>query len=222
VPALTAPAQAVRDSSYQAARTLLGDGGVPFVDQRTVDSVASAQEAAAGVGYPVVLKALGALHKSDGGGVRLGLADPDQLAAAYREIDGRLRPETLSVEAMAPLGQGVELLIGARWDARFGPVALVGLGGIYAEILRDIAVALAPVTVAQADRMLRSLRAFSLLDGARGRPALDTAAAASALAALSRVAATHPEIAELEVNPLLVAPDRAVGLDARIVLKPDN
>ncbi len=222
VPTLTAPAQAVRDSSYQAARTLLGDGGVPFVEQRTVDSVASAQEAAAGVGYPVVLKALGALHKSDGGGVRLGLADPDQLAAAYREIDGRLRPETLSVEAMAPLGKGVELLIGARWDARFGPVALVGLGGIYAEVLRDIAVALAPVTVAQADRMLRSLRAFSLLDGARGRPALDTAAAASALAALSRVAATHPEIGELEVNPLLVLPDRAVGLDARIVLKPDN
>jgi acetate---CoA ligase (ADP-forming) len=222
VPALPAPDPAVVDSTYQTARALLSDGGVRLVAQSTVDSIAAAQAAAERVGYPVVLKALGPLHKSDGGGVRLSLADPDELAAAYGDIDARLRPDRLSVEAMAPLGQGVELLIGARWDARFGPVALVGLGGIYAEVLRDVAVALAPVTVVQADRMLRSLRAFSLLDGARGRPALDTAAAASALTALSRVAAAHPEIAELEVNPLLVLPDGALALDARIVLKPDD
>ena len=119
---------------------------------------------------------------------------------------------------MAPLADGVEILIGARWDPRFGPVALAGLGGVYAEVMRDVAVSLAPVTAAQAEAMLRSLKAFPLLDGARGRPPLDLAAAAHALAALSHVAAEHPEIAELEVNPLLVLPDRAVGLDARIIL----
>jgi hypothetical protein len=193
---------------------------VPFVAQRTVDSLDTALTAAAEIGYPVALKALGPLHKSDAGGVRLGLAGDEALAAAYREIDSHLRPDLFSVEAMAPAEAGVELLVGTRWDTRFGPVALVGLGGVYAEVLHDVAVSLAPVTERRAEAMIGTLRAFPLLDGARGRPALDRAAAAQALAALSRVAAAHPEIGELEVNPLLVLPDGALGLDARIVLKP--
>ena len=205
------------DHGYEAARALLAAGGVPFVAQRTVHTGKTARDAAAEIGYPVALKALGAVHKSDAGGVRLSLADADALAAAYADIEARLHPSAFSVEAMAPLDRGVELLIGARWDARFGPVALVGLGGVYAEVLRDVAVALAPVTPERAAAMVRSLHAFPLLDGARGRPALDADAAAAALSALSMVAAAHPEIAELEVNPLLVLPDGALGLDARIV-----
>jgi acetate---CoA ligase (ADP-forming) len=219
VPALPAPAAPIRDSSYDAARSLLAQGGVPFVAQRTVTSLEAALTAAAAIGYPVVVKALGAVHKSDAGGVKLGITDPDALAAAYSDLDARLHPEAFSVQAMAPLADGVELLIGARWDPRFGPVALAGLGGVYAEVMRDVAVSLAPVTDARAEAMLRSLKAFPLLDGARGRPALDFAAAAHALAALSQVAAAHPEISELEVNPLLVLPDGAIGLDARIVMK---
>jgi acyl-CoA synthetase (NDP forming) len=219
VPALPEPGAPVKDTGYEAARSLLARAGLPFVAQRTVDSAAAARDAAAAIGYPVALKAVGALHKSDAGGVRLGLADWDELAAAYAEIDARLHPDAFSVEAMAPLADGVELLIGARWDPRFGPVTLAGLGGVYAEVMRDVAVSLAPVTDAQANAMLRSLKAFPLLDGARGRPALDVAAAANALAGLSRVAAEHPEIGELEVNPLLVLPDGAVGLDARMIPK---
>ena len=219
VPALPDPDEPVLDHGYEAARALLAAAGVPFVAQLTVRTVATAQDAAAEIGYPVALKALGAVHKSDAGGVRLGLADADTLAAAYADVEARLHPSAFSVEAMAPLDRGVELLIGARWDARFGPVALVGLGGVYAEVLRDVAVALAPVTPAQAGAMLRKLKAFPLLDGARGRPALDVDAAAAALSALSIVAAAHPEIGELEVNPLLVLPDGALGLDARIVLR---
>jgi acyl-CoA synthetase (NDP forming) len=219
VPALPDPDEPVLDHGYEAARALLAAAGVPFVAQLTVHTVATAQDAAAEIGYPVALKALGAVHKSDAGGVRLGLADADALAAAYADIEARLHPSAFSVEAMAPLDRGVELLTGARWDARFGPVALVGLGGVYAEVLRDVAVALAPVTPAQAGAMLRKLKAFPLLDGARGRPALDVDAAAAALSALSIVAAAHPEIGELEVNPLLVLPDGALGLDARIVLR---
>ena len=218
IPALPAQAAPVTDSGYDAARSLLRRGGVRFVAQRTVDSAAAARQAAAAIGYPVALKALGAVHKSDGGGVRLGITDEDALTAAYSAIEERLHATTFSVEAMAPLADGVEILIGARWDPRFGPVALAGLGGVYAEVMRDGAVSLAPATEARAEAMLRSLTSFPLLDGARGRPALDVAAAARALAALSLVAAEHPEIAELEVNPLLVLPDRAVGLDARIIL----
>jgi hypothetical protein len=122
------------------------------------------------------------------------------------------------VEQMAPVADGVELLIGARWDARFGPIALIGLGGLFTEILRDVAVALAPVDEDRALALLDSLRAAPLLHGARGRPPLDARAAAGALSALSRVAAEHPEIAAIEVNPLLVLPSGALGLDARLEL----
>jgi hypothetical protein len=130
----------------------------------------------------------------------------------------RLTPEGYAVERMADVGAGVELIVGCRRDPRFGPLLLVGLGGIYAELLRDVAVALAPVEPEGAESLLRSLRGAPLLLGVRGRPPLDVRAAGAAAAALSRFAAAHPEVAEVEVNPLLVTPDGALGLDARLVL----
>jgi acetate---CoA ligase (ADP-forming) len=217
VPSIGPSAPAVRGDGYAAARALLAGAGIPFVAQRTVSSAAQAVRAAGEIGYPVVLKALGQSHKSDAGGVVLGLADDAALTAAYADIQRRLGPRHCSVERMARLSDGVELLIGARWDPRFGPVVLAGSGGVYAEILRDTRVALAPVDEPQAETMLRSLRAAPLLAGARGRPALHIAAAAAALATLSRVAAAHPELAELEINPLLVTPATAIALDARFV-----
>jgi acyl-CoA synthetase (NDP forming) len=217
LPELPAPATPIAGHDYDAARALLAAGGVPFAAARTVQSAGEAVAAAAEVGYPVVLKALGLLHKSDAGGVVLGIGDEAALRAAVADLQARLSPAGLSVERMAPLADGVELIVGARWDARFGPMVLVGLGGIFAETLRDTAVALAPVGAAEAERLLRGLRGAPLLEGVRGRPPVDVAAAAEAVAALSRVAAAHPEIAEIEVNPLLVTPTGALGLDARIV-----
>jgi hypothetical protein len=171
--------------------------------------------AAARIGWPVALKALGTLHKSDAGGVVVGLADAAAVAAAAADMERRLAPPGFSVERMAPLADGVELLIGARRDARFGPVAVAGLGGLYTEVLADAAVALAPVEEDAAHELLLSLRGAPLLTGARGRAPLDVRAAAAALAALSRVAAEHPELAALAINPLLVLPEGALGLDAR-------
>lgn len=205
------------DGGYGATRALLAASGVPFVAQATVTSAREAAGAAREIGFPVVLKALGPLHKSDAGGVILGLADAAALDSAYADLQRRLAPATCSVERMAPLGAGVELLIGARWDARFGPVVLAGSGGIHAEVLRDVAVALAPVSVQEAEAMLGSLHIFPLLNGARGRAPLAIASAAQALSALSRVAAAHPELAEIEVNPLLVTAAEAIALDARAV-----
>jgi hypothetical protein len=127
--------------------------------------------------------------------------------------------EEYSVERTAPVADGVELLVGARRDPRFGPVALVGIGGIYAEMLRDVAVALAPIDEAEAGSLLRELAGAPLLLGARGRPPLALAAAAHAASALSHVAAAHPDIDELELNPLLVTAEGVLGLDARIVLR---
>jgi acyl-CoA synthetase (NDP forming) len=218
VPALPAAAAPVGADDYTAARELLAAGGVPFVGVRTADGADEAVAAAGELGYPVVLKALGTLHKSDAGGVALGLRDERALVTALADMERRLAPPAFTVERMAPLSDGVELLIGARWDARFGPIALVGLGGLFTEILHDAAVALAPVDEERALALLLSLRAAPLLQGARGRPVLDARAAAAVLAALSRVAAEHPEIAAIEVNPLLVLPDGALGLDARLEL----
>ncbi len=202
---------------YLAARALLAAAGIRFVAHHEVTDADEAVAAALQIGYPVVLKALGQTHKSDAGGVVLNISGDGQLRAAYAEIAHALAPERCTVERMAPLTEGIELLIGARWDPRFGPVALAGSGGVYAEVLRDTAVRLAPVTEAEAEAMLRALRIAPLLTGARGRPPLAIGAAATALAALSRVAATHPELAELEINPLLVTRTEAIALDARFI-----
>jgi hypothetical protein len=166
----------------------------------------------------VALKATNVSHKSDAGGVVLGLDDAEALRRAYSDLTLGLGREELSVEEMAPVVRGVELVIGSKRDLRFGPIVLVGLGGIYAEVLDDVAVALAPVDEERAERLIRSLRAAPLFAGARGRSTLDVMAAARATAALSRAAAACADIAELEINPLLVLPEGAVGLDARVVL----
>ena len=217
VPALPPPAAPVADRGYAATRSLLEAAGVPFVPAATVTDADAAARAAAAIGYPVALKALGLLHKSDAGGVVLGLADEAALRAAVAGLTERLRPPALSVERMAPVGDGVELIAGTSWEPRVGPLVMVGLGGIHAETLRDVRVALAPVDADDAEALLRSLRGAQLLLGARGRPVLDVRACAEAVAALSRVAAAHPELAELEVNPLLALPEGALALDARAV-----
>ncbi len=222
IPGLPPAAPPVAGDDYPAARALLAAAGVPFVRQRTVASLEQALAAGREIGFPVVVKALGRLHKSDAGGVVIGIDDAAALEHAYLDVRRRLAPTECSVESMAPLRDGVELLIGTRWDPRFGPVTLAGSGGVYAEILDDTAVALAPVDVAGAEAMLHRLRAAPLLKGARGRPALHIASAAAALSALSHVAAAHPELSELEVNPLLVTPAGALALDARFVRAPNH
>jgi acyl-CoA synthetase (NDP forming) len=203
-------------TDYFSVRRLLAEAGVPFAEARPVESLEAAREAAAAIGYPVVLKALGSSHKSDAGGVRLAIAGESALRQAFKEMRDRLHPPVFSVERMAPVDHGVELLIGVKRDRSFGPVALVGIGGLHAELFRDVAVALAPVTVEQAIQLIESLRGAGLLLGRRGRPRLDVDAAARALSALSRLAAMMPELAEIEVNPLLVLKTGVLALDARL------
>ena len=223
VPVLPEPARPpIESAGYFEARDLLAAAGISFVEARRVASLDETLAAATELGYPVVLKALGLLHKSDAGGIALGISGPEELAQMFSKLATRLSAAEYSVERTAPLEAGVELIVGARRDPRFGPTALAGLGGLYAEVLEDIAVALAPVEPNEAERMLHALRAAPLLLGARGRPALDLLGAAGALAAISRVAAEHPEIAEIEINPLLVTVDGALALDARIVLETEG
>ncbi|MCJ1676313.1 acetate--CoA ligase family protein [Streptomyces sp. APSN-46.1] len=218
IPALPAAAAPLRDAGYHGVRGLLGAAGVPFPAAREVTDEAGVLAAAGEFEGPYVLKALHLPHKSDAGGVALRLADRGALLAAYRDMRARLGAGSYSVEAMADLSDGVELIVGVNRDPRFGPVAMVGLGGILTETLRDVAFALAPVPAWRAEELLRGLRTAALLAGVRGRPAVDVAAAAAVIERITTVAAAHPEIAELEVNPLLVRPDGALALDARAVL----
>jgi acyl-CoA synthetase (NDP forming) len=204
-------------AGYWGARELVASAGIELVEARRVRTADEAGAAAGELGFPVVLKAPGALHKSDAGGVVVGIPDDERLRRALEALRAELAPEELSVERMAPVHDGVELIVGTRRDARFGPIVLVGLGGVYAEIFGDVAVALAPVDADGARRLILSLRGAALLTGARGRPRVDLAAAAEATAALSRLGATCRDVDELEINPLLVTPAGAVALDARVI-----
>jgi acetate---CoA ligase (ADP-forming) len=222
VPELPPPETPVSKEGYWEARCALAAAGVPLVDARRVHAsdVAAACGFATELGYPLALKASTLLHKSDAGGVVLGICNAMELETAITGLRQRLGPDAdeLAIECMAPVAEGIELILGCRWDARFGPLLTVGIGGIYTEVLADTRTALAPVNESLAERLLYELRCAPILRGARGRPGLDVPAAAHAAAALSRFAAAHPEVASIEVNPLLVTSRGAIGLDARLVL----
>jgi acyl-CoA synthetase (NDP forming) len=193
-----------------------------------VSELPDAQRAAARIGYPVAMKAQspGLAHKSDAGGVVLGLVDDASLADAWHKLHadiaaGRpgLQLDGVLVEAMAR--PGVELILGARNDLDWGPVLVVGLGGIWAEALRDVRVLPADLEPAAIAAELRRLKAASLLRGLRGAPALDVAAVADIASRLGQFARAHPEIAEIDVNPLIVYPEPqgAIAVDALIVAR---
>jgi len=206
------------DGSYQRTRELLAGYGLSFPAARFAADADAAAEAAAEIGYPVVLKAMGLAHKTEAGGVALNLRDEPALRAALAAMRRRTRSGAYCVEAMVRRPDSVELIMGVRQDPSFGPVAMVGIGGITAELLADTVVALAPLTRDRARRMLESLRQAALLTGWRGAESVDLDAAAAALEAIARAGAEHPEYSELEVNPVLAHPGGATALDAHGVL----
>lgn len=202
---------------YLAGRRFLAGYGVRYPAATAVHSPADLTAAVQDIAGPFVLKAGWLEHKTEAGGVAIGLPDGAALAAALRDMQARLGSGEYVVEAMDVRPDVVELLVGARRDPSFGPVVVVGLGGVQAELYRDVAVALAPVTVAQALGMLRSLRGFPLLTGWRGRPAVDVVAAAWVVAGMSRVLPENPDVAECEVNPLRVGPGGALAVDSLVI-----
>ena len=175
--------------------------------------------AASRVGWPVVLKtaAPGIVHKSDVGGVVLGLDGPEELAAAYADLAGRLGPRVL-VAAMA--GPGVELALGVVHDDQFGPLVMVAAGGVLIEVLGDRRFALPPVDRRRALAMLDRLAVRRLLDGVRGAPPADRDAVADAVVNLSTLAVDlGPSLAALDVNPLIAGPDGCVAVDALVIAR---
>ena len=208
-------------------RPLLAAYGIALVPGGFAATAAEVGALAERIGYPVVLKIVSPqlLHKSDSGGIQLNLADGAAVGEAFDAMMAHIRSarpdavlEGVMVERMAPKGQ--EIIIGMRRDPGFGPLMMFGLGGIYVELFKDVSFRVAPLSAADARQMISETRAGSLLTGFRGQPHADLDAVVEVLLRLSRLALDHPEVDEIEVNPLLVYPraQGALALDGRVIL----
>jgi acyl-CoA synthetase (NDP forming) len=196
---------------------LLADYGVAVVPHRAAVTGDAAVAAAVEVGYPVALKtaAPGIAHKSDVGGVKLGLPDEAAVRQAYADLAGRLGPE-VAVAAMAP--RGVELALGVVRDPTFGPLVLVAAGGILVELLKDRRLGRPPLDEVRARRLIDGLKMRPILDGVRGAPAVDIGSLASAIARLSVLASDMGDLLDaLDVNPVIVSPSGTLAVDALVV-----
>ncbi|TQK30968.1 acetate--CoA ligase family protein [Arthrobacter sp. SLBN-53] len=202
---------------YPGARDLLASAGIAFPAAEIVRSADDLPAACVRLSAPYVLKAGWLEHKSEMGGVRVGLATPQQLADAFAEMAGRLGAGDYVIEELDTRRDVVEVLVGARRDPDLGAVVVVGAGGTEAELYRDVALELAPVDTATAHDMLRRLQCAALLDGWRGKPAVDTAALADVVVAVSELAAARGDITEIEINPVRVAPTGALAVDALVI-----
>ena len=201
---------------------LLRDYGIPAVRARAICTRAGAVAAAAEIGYPVVVKTdePRIAHKSDVGGVQLGLGDPEAVGAAYDDLAARLGPRVLVCQTAAP---GTELALGITRDPALGSLLVISAGGLLIEILAERAVLLAPVTRSAGLAALQRLRLAPVLAGARGQPAADLGAIADTIVALSRLACDLGDMLDaLDINPLICGPSGAVAADVLAVLRPLN
>ena len=208
------------------SKQLLGEAGIPVVDTRLARSRAEAVRVAQEIGLPAVLKVVSpdVTHKSDVGGVKIGLETAGQVRAAYDSIMASTRAavpsasiEGVSVQGMAD--PGVEVIVGATRDPQFGHVVMFGLGGVLVEMLRDVSMRLVPLEPRDAHTMIREIKGLPLLQGYRQYPPCDLDSLEEAILVLSRFLEEHPEVRELDLNPVLCYPQGLVAVDARVVLE---
>jgi acetyltransferase len=199
---------------------LLDDAGIPVACWALAGSREEAIATAERLGARVVMKAErpDLIHKSDAGGVAVGLDTAERVAAAYDDMARRLGTTEVLVQQQA--SAGLELFVGARRDKSFGPIVMVGLGGIWVEALKDVALRLAPVGAAGAHAMLEELKGYALLAGSRGHPGADIAALSELVARLSAFVAAADWIEELDINPVIANGDGLVAVDARVRARP--
>ncbi|MDX9848996.1 MAG: acetate--CoA ligase family protein [Anaerolineaceae bacterium] len=207
-------------------RPLLEAYGIPLIPADVALSVEDAVQVANQIGYPVVMKinSPDILHKSDVGGIQLGLNDAESVRQAFQEMISQIREkmpkariEGVLIEALAPKGQ--EVIIGMKRDPGFGPMMMFGLGGIFVELFKDVSFRVAPLTRSDAYDMIQTTRAAKLLTGYRGQKPADLDAVVDTILRLSQLAVDFEEIEEIEINPLLVLENGCLALDGRVILK---
>jgi len=208
------------------SKELLKKAGIPVVEAKLARSKKEAISISKEMGFPVVLKinSPDVVHKSDSGGVKLGLANATQVGKAYSEIISSIKqayPEAqiqgVSVQPMA--SPGVEVIVGISKDPQFGPVIMFGLGGILVEVLKDVSFRIVPVTERDAREMIREIKGYPILEGYRGQKPASIPALEKLIVKVSQFIEKNPQIKELDLNPIFAYPDKAVAVDARIILE---
>ena len=190
--------------------------GIPMVPEMVSDSKSELTAFADKVGYPVVAKVVGPVHKSDVGGVALNVRSAEHLAM---EFDRMMKIEGAKAIMVQKMIKGKELFIGAKYEPRFGHIVLCGLGGIFVEVLKDVSSGLAPLSYEEAYSMIRSLRAYKIIKGTRGQKGLNEQKYAEIIVRLSTLLRFATEIKELDINPLLADEDNVTAVDARILIE---
>ena len=207
------------------SKQVLAAAGIPVVEAQLATTAEDAGKAAKKAGFPVVIKIVSPdiTHKSDVGGVRAGLESKKAVIAAFgemmdavREVQPRARIDGVAVQHMAPAG--TEVIIGMSKDPQFGPVLMFGLGGVLVEVLKDVAFRIVPLAPRDARQMVREIKGYPVLEGARGRDAVDIAALESLILKLSEFVEANPQIEEIDLNPVFAHKDGVIAVDARIVI----
>jgi len=192
---------------------ILDAAGIPRAAEGVARDEDTLKHIAAETGYPLVMKVEGPIHKSDVGGVILGIDNELDLLAHFGEM---LKIKGATGALLQPMLEGIELFAGAKYESSFGHVILCGIGGIYVEVMRDVASGLAPLSMHEADQMIRSLKAYKMLEGMRGQEGINVQAYAEILVRLSSICRYVTEIAELDLNPIMGKGNQLVVVDARI------
>jgi acetyltransferase len=202
-----------------AIQALLDACGIPRAGEAVVDDEETAVREATALGFPVVMKVVGPVHKSDVGGVVLNVQDADSVRSEFSRM--MQIPDTTAV-LLQPMLSGTELFAGAKKEDSFGHMVLCGLGGIFIEVLKDVRAGLAPLSPDEARAMIRGLKGYKILQGVRGQAGVNEEAFADVVVRLSALCAVAPEIAELDLNPLLGGPDGVTAVDARIRIEKEG
>ena len=200
----------------QTVRDILSCAGIPLVPEMVSTSKEALMAFANEVGYPVVAKVVGPVHKSDVGGVALNIRTEKHLALEFDRMMGIQDATGVMVQKML---KGTELFIGAKYEERFGHVVLCGLGGIFVEVLKDVSSGLAPLTYGEAYSMIHSLRGYKIIKGTRGQQGINEQKYAEIIVRLSTLLRFATEIKEIDINPLLADENGVVAVDARILIE---
>jgi len=192
---------------------LLDAADIPRSSEVVVETREEAMLAAYDIGYPLAMKVVGPVHKSDVGGVVLNIEDEATMLAEFQRM---IRIKDTTGILMQPMLSGIELFIGAKFEPKFGHMVLCGIGGIFIEVLKDVKSALAPISLNEAKHMISGLRGKKLFDGVRGQPGINTNLFAEIIVKVSALLTVAPEIIEMDLNPLLGRGDDIVAVDARI------
>jgi acetyltransferase len=209
----------IEDNGYvppQTVRDILSCAGIPLVPEMVSTSKEELTAFAQKVGYPVVAKVVGPVHKSDVGGVALNIRTPEHLAL---EFDRMMSIKDVTGVMVQKMLKGTELFIGAKYEERFGHVVLCGLGGIFVEVLKDVSSGLAPLSYGEAYSMIHSLRGYKILKGTRGQQGINEEKYAEIIVRLSTLLRFATEIKEMDINPLLADENDVVVVDARILIE---